>query len=188
MNNVTFQKKVKKNLIKLIDNLPRNISEDAKYFLEGKKLRSNLMYEIAKLLNCPLYDILSPASVLELIHTTTIIHDDMLDHTKQRRGRKTIHSIYKERITVFTADYLIATCLAEFAKNSNSELQHFFFRKIKTVCEGEIKQDFNNDFSKPLSINDCLDIAAEKTGALFSLAFVTPAIIAGMKQEKKKAD
>ena len=186
MSNVFFQKKVKKNLIKLIDQLPYNISDDAKYFLEGKKLRSNLMYEIAKLLNCSIRGILTPASVLELIHTTTIIHDDVLDHTKLRRGKKTIHSIYKKRITVFTADYLISTCLREFTKNSTAELSNIFFRKIKTVCEGEIKQDFNNDFNKPLSIDDCIDIAAQKTGALFSLSFLTPAIIAKTKEESKK--
>ena len=186
MHTALFQKKVRKNLKKLIRSLPHKIAEDANYFVGGKNLRSNLMYQVGKLLNCSPQELLLPAAVLELIHTTTIIHDDVLDHTKVRRGEKTIHSIYQKRITIFSADYLIATALGEFAKNTDTDLQSLFFRKIKEVCEGEIKQDFNNNLDWPLSIDECLLIATKKTGSLFGLAFATPAILIGVSTKKRK--
>ena len=171
--------------MRLLSSLPHRLAKDVTYFIGGKKLRSNLMYQVGQLLGCSSQHLLLPASVLELIHTTTIIHDDVLDHTQVRRGNKTMHSIYKKRITIFAADYLISTSLEEFAKHSNTELQALFFRKIKEVCQGEIKQDFNDDFNKPLSIKDCIYIASKKTGALFDIAFATPAVVVGLGETNR---
>ena len=186
MRKSLFQKKVRDNLIKLINSLPKRIAKDASYFVGGKKLRSNLMYRVGKLLNCSDQKLLLPASVLELIHTTTIIHDDVLDHTSIRRSKRTIHSIYKKRITIFSADYLIAKTLEEFVQNTNLNLQSLFFKKIREVCEGEIKQDFNNNLNSPLSRSECIQIASKKTGSLFSIAFAAPAVLTEISIKNRK--
>ena len=181
-----YHNAINKTLKSFVRSLPLEIRLKSGYIIKGKKLRSSLMYKVADTLQLLSEEIITPSAVLELIHSTTIIHDDVLDQTYKRRGKKTIHNYYKKRIAVFSANQLFSFALGKFASNANYSLQNYYYRKINDVLAGEIAQDTQNDIDCPLAIEDALDIARKKTGSLFALSFVTPAILNGV--DKKVID
>ena len=135
------------------------------------------MYKVARLAECPISNIIIPASILELIHTTTIIHDDILDSSKVRRGEMPIHFTYEMDTAVLLADLLLSLSLGELFKIPNENINRFLYKKIGNVCQGEIQQDLQNDLDHPLSLEECIQIAKKKTGSLFSISFTVPCIL-----------
>ena len=174
-----FQLRVKTELLRLIHTLPKKIWLKASYIGQGKKLRSNLMFKVAQAIGCPHEKIILPATILELIHTITILHDDVIDNTEKRRGNKTIHTTYKRRVSISSGDYLLSKALEWLAGDSVPAIKMAFFEKINDVCLGEIMQDIKADFKRPLRIKECLGIARAKTGALFAIAYQVPGILTG---------
>ena len=177
-----FTHKIKKIIKK--NNKKKNHQNPFKksfFFLnQGKKLRPRLMYQVAKLFNTPTKKIIIQAAILEIIHSVTLLHDDIIDKENKRRGKKTLYSQNKNQVSILLGDYLLSLCLETLSKTSPSHLQKDFYKKLKEVCQGEIKQDIENKFQTTLSKQDCLLIARKKTGALFALSFKTPAVLSKM--------
>ena len=111
----------------------------------GKRLRPMLFLLCARS-----KDIYSPkkalplATALELIHTASLIHDDILDSAKKRRGVETINSKYNAKIAVLTGDYLFAKAFQLVAENDyGNEVSLILSNLRKNLCVGEIMQDRN---------------------------------------------
>jgi len=178
-----FHYRLSRKMASLISDLPPLILNKTNYVTKGKFLRSNLMRKVAKTFKVPGKNIIAPASILELIHTCTLIHDDVIDMQKVRRGEKTINFHLKNKITVMSGDLMIASTLSEFSTFDDFNLETEFYKKIKEVCLGEIKQDMQTSIHNPINPLKCLDIARMKTGGLFALSFMVPGIIAKVKRD-----
>ncbi len=165
---------------KIIKKTPKKLQKEFFFLNRGKKLRPRLMYQVAKSFNIPPKKIIFQAAILEIIHSVTLLHDDIIDKESKRRGKKTLYHQKKNQASILLGDYLLSLCLETLSKTSPPWLQKEFYQKIKEVCLGEIKQDMENQFEKKLSKQDCLLIAKKKTGALFALCFKTPPLLAGM--------
>ena len=143
------------------------------------------MFGIASILEVEISNILIPSIVIEIIHTSSILHDDVIDKSNNRRGEETLHSFLKKKLTLKKDAVSITVLLADailfstfrMLVNCENDIKQTFYKILFPICMGEIKQDYNLDRSKPFSLEEILNIAKSKTGELFALSFCIPAMI-----------
>ena len=138
------------NLRVLEEQIGQAISEDpfifeacAPLFKGGKRLRPMLFLLCANSKkNLPLERTMPLATALELIHTASLVHDDIIDTSKKRRGVETANSKYGAQIAVLVGDYLFAKAFQLVAENSyGAEVTTILSKLVKNLCVGEIMQD-----------------------------------------------
>ncbi len=112
-------------------------------FKGGKRLRPMLFLLCANSkTDCPPEKTMPLAVALELIHTATLVHDDIIDTAKKRRGVETANSKYGAQIAVLVGDYLFAKAFQLVAENNYShEVTTVLSKLVKNLCVGEITQD-----------------------------------------------
>ncbi|MBR6889176.1 MAG: polyprenyl synthetase family protein [Selenomonadaceae bacterium] len=112
-------------------------------FKGGKRLRPMLFLLCANSkTDCPPEKTMPLATALELIHTATLVHDDIIDTAKKRRGVETTNSKYGAQIAVLVGDYLFAKAFQLVAENNYShEVTTVLSKLVKNLCVGEITQD-----------------------------------------------
>lgn len=139
-----------KNLHVLEEQIGLAISEDPfifevcePLFKGGKRLRPMLFLLCANSkTSCPPEKTMPLAVALELIHTASLVHDDIIDTSKKRRGVETANSKYGAQIAVLVGDYLFAKAFQLVAENNyNSEVTTILSNLVKNLCVGEIMQD-----------------------------------------------
>ncbi len=132
----------------------------------GKMMRPVLILLIAKLLDRVGDSTLHAALSLELLHTASLIHDDVVDESDKRRGQSSVNAIYNNKVSVLVGDYMLATSLKHSSLTNNIEIVNLVARLGQHLSEGEIIQlsSINNDiFSEELYY----EIIKKKTAALF---------------------
>jgi geranylgeranyl pyrophosphate synthase len=80
------------------------------------------------------------AAVVEMLHTATLIHDDLVDEAPLRRGRKTLHTVWPARATVLAGDYLLARAVSLIAELEYPYILKVLAETLCTMCAGEIRQ------------------------------------------------
>ena len=139
-----------KNLRVLEEQIKQSIAEDPFIFEAceplirgGKRLRPMLFLLCANSkADCPPEKTMPLAVALELIHTASLVHDDIIDTSKKRRGVETTNSKYGAQIAVLVGDYLFAKAFQLVAENNySSEVQLILSKLVKNLCVGEIMQD-----------------------------------------------
>ncbi len=109
------------------------------------------------------------AATVELLHTATLIHDDVIDNSPKRRGQDTLNTIYGNHVAVLAGDYLFTRCFAILKDLGSMRSIELISKTIATLVTGEINQlERQGDFS--LSTQDYLQTIYCKTGALFELS------------------
>jgi octaprenyl-diphosphate synthase len=106
---------------------------------------------------------------LELLHTASLVHDDVVDESDKRRGQSSVNAIYDNKVSVLVGDYLLATSLTNAALTSDVHLVELVGRLGQELSEGEIIQLSNtnaSDFREDVYFN----VIKKKTAALFSTA------------------
>lgn len=139
-----------KNLHVLEEQIRLAISDDP-FILEacaplirgGKRLRPMLFILCANAkADCPPEKTMPLATALELIHTASLVHDDIIDTSKKRRGVETANSKYGAQIAVLIGDYLFAKAFQLVADNDyGAQVQLTLSKLVKNLCIGEIMQD-----------------------------------------------
>jgi all-trans-nonaprenyl-diphosphate synthase len=169
---------------KLIESLSCSsivLNEITKYVIEsgGKRLRPAVTFLIAKALNKGIL----PAEhfqiglALEMIHTATLVHDDVIDKAETRRGNKTVQNIWNDKVAIAAGDYLLSKALARLASVNNNLVIDIFAKIMGEICEGEIDQNAQN--YKLISVEQYIKKSSGKTAKLFvagaeSAAVLTP--------------
>ena len=135
----------------------------------GKMMRPMLTLLIAKMCgeigNSTYYAAIS----LELLHTASLVHDDVVDESDKRRGQSSVNAIYDNKVSVLVGDYLLATSLANAAMTDDIRLVELVSRLGQELSEGEIIQLSNTDASD-FSEEVYFDVIKKKTAALFVTA------------------
>lgn len=109
------------------------------------------------------------AAVIELLHMATLVHDDVIDDSKLRRGRETVQSKYGKDYAVYIGDYLFCVCFKILATQSSLQAIKVDARAMSKICMGEVNQ-LNARFSMKLSVKDYLSRISGKTAELFSIS------------------
>ena len=106
----------------------------------GKHVRPLLVLLTAKMCGQVTDDTINSAVLLELLHTATLIHDDVIDETKQRRGLPSLNAIFDNRISVLVGDYVLSTALIRSIRTGNLRIIGIVSNLGRDLSEGEIKQ------------------------------------------------
>lgn len=138
----------------------------------GKRMRPILTMLIAKALasgeekNMLPVKTLHAACSLELLHTASLVHDDVVDESDERRGQKSVNASYTNRIAILVGDYILSTSLNQTALTYDSEMTTVLSQLGQTLSEGEVIQ-IQNISNLDFSIDRYYSIIKRKTAALF---------------------
>lgn len=141
----------------------------------GKRVRPTVALLMGEILGASPDKVITLSAALELLHTATLVHDDLIDGSLLRRGIPTLNSKWTPAATVLTGDYIFA-CAARLAAETGSvEVMHRFSETLATIVNGEI----NQMFSKPGGDyrEEYLDRIHAKTASMFILATTATALL-----------
>ncbi|XP_010552150.1 PREDICTED: solanesyl diphosphate synthase 2, chloroplastic-like isoform X2 [Tarenaya hassleriana] len=122
------------------------------------------------------------AEIVEMIHTASLIHDDVLDESDMRRGRETVHQIYGTRVAVLAGDFLFAQSSWRLANLENLEVIKLISQVIKDFASGEIKQA-TRSFDCDLELEEYLLKSYYKTASLVAASLKGAAIFSRVDQD-----
>jgi len=105
------------------------------------------------------------AAAIELIHNATLIHDDVIDSSDERRGNETLNKAFDAKLAVVAGDFLFTLAFMQISKTGSVEIIDIYAQALKEICTGEIEQYFNK-FKVP-SIEDYIEKSKNKTAMLF---------------------
>lgn len=125
------------------------------------------------------------AVLLELLHTASLIHDDVVDETKQRRGIPSISAIYDNRIAVLVGDFILADTLIRAVETGSSQIVKIIATLSREMAEGEIKQ-LENIYELILHEKDYFIALEKKTAMLLASCTEIGAITANTNAELQK--
>jgi geranylgeranyl pyrophosphate synthase len=171
--------------IRQVEKRMRNVSDghhpDLKAALEhllssgGKRVRPTVALLMGEMLGANSDKLITLAAALELLHTATLVHDDLIDGSFLRRGIPTLNSQWTPAATVLTGDYIFA-CAARLAAETGSvEVMHRFSETLATIVNGEINQMFSRSGGDYL--NEYLDRIHAKTASMFVLATTAASLL-----------
>lgn len=147
--------------------------------MTGKFLRPALTLFSSKLEGKTNHDVIKLAVLIELLHTATLIHDDVIDNSELRRNQPSIFSKWGREISIVSGDYLYAKAFVILASFKNVWLYEALSETAHRMCEGEMKQiEKRNDFF--MEEATYLRIIHQKTAALFQAACMGGAYFSGM--------
>lgn len=115
------------------------------------------------------------AAAIELIHMASLIHDDIIDEAKLRRGRPSVQSAYGKDYAVYMGDFFFCKAVLMVADHEEKEGLKSMAEAMAQICVGEIKQYHSRHILKP-DLRNYFKIIASKTAALFALSFYAGAI------------
>ena len=118
-------------------------------FSKSKRLRPVVMFLIKDFFNVKGAEadkkIAQLAAALELLHSATLIHDDIIDCAKTRRGLETFDYRFNSKMAVIAGDYLLALSLKLLSKLNSTKVFEYFSDNTLTICNGEINQFFDKN-------------------------------------------
>ena len=126
------------------------------------------------------------AACVELIHGATLMHDDVIDISEVRRGKKTTNSIWGNQSSILIGDYLLSRCFEMMVEDGNLEILKLLSSTSSKIVQGEILQ-LENKKSIDMLEETYLQIISLKTASLFSAATKVGAILAEKENKKKEA-
>ena len=126
------------------------------------------------------------AACVELIHGATLMHDDVIDISEVRRGKKTTNSIWGNQSSILVGDYLLSRCFEMMVEDGNLEILKLLSSTSSKIVQGEILQ-LENKKSIDMLEETYLQIISLKTASLFSAATKVGAILAEKENKKKEA-
>ena len=122
-------------------------------------------------------------AVVELIHTATLVHDDILDGAMIRRGRPTLHKMEGVEIAVLLGDFLLASAYAEAASLNDGMAAHYLAHVTRQVCQGEVLQVHERG-NLDLDERTYFDIIEKKTAILYAASCRVGAYYSGGTEEQ----
>ena len=133
----------------------------------GKNLRPILLLLTAKACGEPGSTTIDSAIIMEILHTSTLIHDDVVDDTKQRRGVPSLNAIFDNRISVLTGDYILAGTILRAAETENVAIIKLIAKVCRELSEGELMQ-LDNAAKYSIIEDNYFNVIKKKTATLIS--------------------
>ena len=198
INNSYFQLKdsVENRLLLVEEKIKLKLSSDVElvkkmtdYHLDtgGKRLRALLTLGSAKLCNYSkgTRDI-NLAACVELIHSATLMHDDVIDNGTIRRGKKTLNQIWDNHSSVLVGDYLLSRCFEMMVEDGNLEVLKLLSSTSSKIAQGEILQ-LQHQGEVDMLEETYLKIISAKTAELFAASTKVGAILSDKNSKEKEA-
>lgn len=149
----------------------------------GKRMRPILMLLIAKNYGGVNRVTLNAAVGLELLHTASLVHDDVVDESGERRGQKSVNATYDNKVAVLVGDYILSTALLYVSLTNDELIVRRLAQLGQTLSNGEILQ-LTNTWNNGLSEDIYYQVIERKTAALFEACCSIAALSAGLKEDE----
>ncbi len=138
----------------------------------GKRVRPILCLLAGEMLGADLKRTITLAAAVEMLHTATLVHDDMIDGALLRRGNPTLNSKWSPAATILTGDFIFARAAKLAAETDSIEVMNLFAQTLSVVVNGEITQMFKS--RGLVSRDDYFERIYSKTASMFELATIAP--------------
>lgn len=148
----------------------------------GKRMRPMLVLLMARHCGDICDATLRAAVGLELLHTASLVHDDVVDEARERRGQASVNASYNNKVAVLVGDYVLSTCLLQVSQTHNEVIFRHIAELGRTLSNGEILQLTNNE-ANGLSEQVYFDVIEKKTAALFEACCAMGAVSVGMDEK-----
>lgn len=153
----------------------------------GKKIRPTFTLLVGKLGNPDKYDdVIKTSASLELIHMASLVHDDIIDDSRLRRGEQTVYYKYGYLQAVNTGNYLLSTSLLLVSNIEHKAFHEAFSFAVKDIVSGELFQ-FDHQFNAEQSLDDYYEKIYHKTTLLIELSIKMGAYAAEVPEDTTKA-
>ncbi|MDD6392905.1 MAG: polyprenyl synthetase family protein [Prevotella sp.] len=144
----------------------------------GKRMRPILILLIAKSFG-KISEVTQNAAVgLELLHTASLVHDDVVDESERRRGQASVNAIYDNKVAVLVGDYILSTALLYVSRTHSENIVRYLAELGRTLSDGEILQ-LTNIRNQIISEDVYFKVISQKTAALFEACCVIGASSSG---------
>ncbi len=162
----------------------KHIQEVVDYTIrsDGKKIRPMLLLLAAKACGEPNEITYNAAVTIELLHTATLIHDDVVDESLLRRGNPSVNAVYGNKVAVLVGDFFLSTALIKSVLTGNIGLISSISDLGRDLSEGELSQLY---IAKEISFNeaDYYEVIRKKTASLLSVAMRIGALSVGASDD-----
>ena len=149
----------------------------------GKRMRPILMLLMAKNYGQVSYVTQHAAVGLELLHTASLVHDDVVDESGERRGQASVNASYNNKVAVLVGDYILSTALLNVSMTGNQQIVQELSELGRTLAAGEILQ-LSNIQNQEISEDVYYQVIQQKTAALFQSCAAIGALSAGATDEE----
>ena len=178
-----FEKRFKESMaskVPLLDRITHFIVKR-----KGKQMRPMFVFLSAKLFGIVSDATYIAASLIELLHTATLVHDDVVDDANQRRGFFSLNALWKNKIAVLVGDYLLSKGLILSLENDQFQLLKIVSEAVKEMSEGELLQI---EKSRSLNLDESVyfDIIRQKTASLVAACCASGASSVGSNSDDVK--
>jgi octaprenyl-diphosphate synthase len=187
-----YKKIIQKELQQLEDALSSSISSDINLATEvtqhvvgsgGKRIRPVICILVARMLNYKGSELIKLASSIELLHTATLIHDDVVDQSSTRRGKESIHTKWDNSHSVLVGDFVYSKAFQLMASLDNPEIIRILADSTNRISEGEVLQ-LSLKKREVLSKKDYFEIIDRKTAELFKASAITAGSLASCNEDE----
>ena len=149
----------------------------------GKRMRPMLILLMAKNYGRVSMVAQHAAVGLELLHTASLVHDDVVDESEERRGQASVNATYNNKVAVLVGDYILSTALLHVSKTGNQRIVEYLAELGRTLAAGEILQ-LSNIQNQDISEAVYYQIIKNKTAALFEACAAIGALSSGATEEQ----
>lgn len=144
----------------------------------GKRVRPTVTLLVAGMLNAPHVQSVTVAAAVEMLHTATLVHDDLIDGATLRRGEPTLNALWDSAATILAGDFLFSQAAYLGAQAESVEVMQMFAKTLSIIVNGEVNQIFTrNTFPTRQEYNQRI---YAKTASMFELAAKSPAHLANV--------
>lgn len=152
----------------------------------GKRMRPMLILLMAKNYGRVSHVTQNAAVGLELLHTASLVHDDVVDESSERRGQASVNAVYNNKVAVLVGDYLLSTALLHVSYTDNQKIVQYLAELGRTLASGEILQ-LSNIRNQKISEDVYYQVIKQKTAALFEACCAIGALSAGATEDEIEA-
>lgn len=150
---------------------------------QGKLVRPSLVFLSARLMGEVNQKVVDVALALELLHTASLVHDDVVDESDQRRGQSSINALMTNQIAVLVGDFILSRALHHAAATGDAKVVDFVAMLGQTLADGELLQLHNTDSDK-IDEASYYAVIRKKTASLFAVAAQLGAMASGATEEE----
>jgi|TARA_B110000305_G_scaffold177565_1_gene196587 octaprenyl-diphosphate synthase len=176
----TYFKSALESNVPLLDKVTKYIVKR-----KGKQMRPLFVFLTCRLFGESNDTTFHAASLVELLHTATLVHDDVVDDANERRGFFSVNALWKNKIAVLVGDYMLSKILLLSIEKGNIDLLEVVARSVKEMSEGELLQ---MEKARSLDITEDVyfEVIKKKTASLISTCCEAGAISAGATEHREK--
>jgi len=152
----------------------------------GKRIRPALVLLSSRFHPADDDQVTALAAAVEMLHTATLVHDDLIDGSLLRRGLPTLNSFWNPGATILTGDYLFSRAASLAAETQNTRVVTIFSSTLAIICWGELRQLFSEQGNLP-TVTEYYQRISSKTASLFAASTEAGAVLSHAPEEDIQA-